>query len=99
MRHLVARLLVECPQAQAAPLGGPRDVGQLSVDIHHQIATPPEVPGTATSTYFPAPAPRRDPGTPVTIGARSGIHLMMSFANDRARWSDAQLLAGVAARD
>ncbi len=24
---------------------------------------------------------------------------MMSFANDRARWSDAQLLAGVAARD
>ena len=24
---------------------------------------------------------------------------MMSFVNDRARWSDAELLAGVAARD
>ena len=35
----------------------------------------------------------------VTIGGRSGIELMMSFVSDRARWSDAQLLAGVAARD
>ena len=36
---------------------------------------------------------------PVTTGAGSGIPLMMALVRNRSRWSDAQLLAGIAACD
>jgi RNA polymerase sigma factor (sigma-70 family) len=36
---------------------------------------------------------------PVTTGARSGISLMMVLIRNRSRWSDAQLLAAIAACD
>jgi RNA polymerase sigma factor (sigma-70 family) len=35
----------------------------------------------------------------VTIGGRSGIYVVMVLVRDRARWTDTQLLAGVAACD
>ena len=41
----------------------------------------------------------RDVRYPVTDGAGSGISLMMTLMRNRSRWSDAQLLAAIAACD